>query len=303
MIGIALKQITGDARAEIDAVLRTIRATPWPDDITAARILMDKEGPPVAGDVTVKPIDIEGCHGQILVPPKWQEGRAMLFLHGGGYVYGSLKSHEGMAAELARVTRGKVFQLDYRLAPEHPFPAALEDACAAYQWLRRSGYATSTISMVGDSAGGGLVIAALLALREQGEPLPGTAVCISPWVDLEATGESFTSRQPLDPMIDRKLVNFLAAIYANGADLRNPLISPIHADLRGLPRLLVQVGEREVLFSEAQMLTRRARDAGIDVTLEEWPDMIHVWHLYFPRLTAGRAAIARIGAFVREGVE
>lgn len=287
-------------RSEINAVLAAIRATPWPDDIVAARILMDEEGPPVADDIAVEPIEIAKCRGQVLVPPHLHDARVMLFLHGGGYVYGSLKSHAGMAAELARAGCCKVFQLDYRLAPEYPFPAGLEDACAAYKWLRRAGYATQNISIVGDSAGGGLAIATLLALREEGDPLPGAAVCISPWVDLEATGESFTSRQLLDPVIDRELVSFLAGIYANGTDLRNPFISPIHADLRGLPRMLVQVGEREVLFSEAQMLARRAHGAGVDVTFEEWPDMVHVWHLYFPRLTAGRAAIARVGAFVME---
>jgi acetyl esterase/lipase len=284
--------------AEIEAVLAEIEATPWPDDIAEARRLMDEMAPPLAGDIMAEPVALAGCRGQILIPPDCEKDRAILFLHGGGYVYGSLKSHAGMAGELARAARGKVYQLDYRLAPEHPFPAALQDACAAYGWLRQTGYAAAGIAIVGDSAGGGLVMSTLLALRGRSEELPDAAVCISPWVDLEATGASFSTRRQLDPMIDRRLVGLLAGIYANGADLRDPLISPIHADLRGLPRLLIQVGEREVLFSEAETLARHARLADIDVTFEEWSDMVHVWHLFFPRLSDGRAAIARAGAFI-----
>ena len=297
---VTIEPVDSVAHPEIEAVLVEIAANPWPDDIAEARLLMDRMAPPVASDIVAEQVALAGCRGQILIPPDYEEARATLFLHGGGYVYGSLRSHAGMAAELARATRGKTYQLDYRLAPEHPFPAALEDACAAYGWLRDAGHAAADIAVVGDSAGGGLVMATLLALRDRGAELPGAAVCLSPWVDLEATGESFTTRQRLDPMVDRRLVGILAGIYANGADLRNPLISPIHADLRGLPRLLIQVGEREVLFSEAEMLARRARRAGVDVTFEEWPDMVHVWHLFFPQLNEGRAAIARVGAFIAQ---
>ncbi len=284
----------------IDAVVADILATPWPEDIAEARAFYDRDGPRIAADIDVAPLEIAGCRAQGLVPPAVDEGFATLFLHGGGYVYGSLESHGGMAAELARAARCTVYQLDYRLAPEHPYPAALEDACAAYRWLRQKGYGADAIALAGDSAGGGLVMATLLALRDAGDALPAAAVCISPWVDLTGTGESWQSRQALDPMIDKPLVDKLARLYAGGASLTDPLISPIHGDFTGLPPLLIQVGEREVLFSEAETLAARAGAAGVAVAFEEWPGMIHVWHLYHPRLKEGRDAIDRVGAFIIE---
>ncbi|MBY0589278.1 alpha/beta hydrolase [bacterium] len=284
---------------EIEAVLCDIASHPWPTDIVEARTLYDKMGPPIAPDITTRPIEVGSVPGQILTPPCVHPGRCVLFLHGGGYTYGSLFSHGGMAAEIARAAASETLQLDYRLAPEHPFPAALEDACAAYKWILGRGIDPKGVVLVGDSAGGGLVVATLVALKEAGQPMPGAAVCISPWVDLEATGESYRTRQALDPMIDRELATFLAGIYLHGADPKMPTASPIHADLHELPPLLIQVGEREVLYSEAETLAQRARDAGVDVTFEEWPGMIHVWHLYYPILSAGRNAITRIGDFVR----
>jgi len=288
------------ARREMVAVLTDIEANPWPEDIAEARVLFDRLGPRVASDICVEEVDIGGVPARVLTPPDCDPGRIFLFLHGGGYVYGSFESHGGLVAELARHARCRALQLHYRLAPEQPYPAALEDACAAYRWLLDGGHDPGNIAFVGDSAGGGLVIGTLVRLRGQGFRLPSAAVCISPWVDLEPRGESYDSRQHLDPMIDRKMVGVIADLYLNGADRRLPDISPVYADLTGLPRLLIQVGEREVLFSEAELLAERARAAGVDVTFEEWPGMVHVWHLYYPMLAAGRDAIARIGSFLIE---
>jgi acetyl esterase/lipase len=286
------------ARRELDDVLAEIASEPWPAGVAEARLLYDASGPPIAQDIRVERFAIATIPAQRLTPPVADADRAVLFLHGGGYVYGSLVSHGGMAAEIARHSRCAAFQLQYRLAPEHPFPAAIEDACAAYEWLLLAGFDPENIALVGDSAGGGLVMATLLTLKAQGRPLPGAAVCVSPWVDLQATGESYDERQALDPMIDRPLVDFLAGLYLNGHDPRAPVASPIHADLRGMPPLLIQVGEREVLFSEAARLYENAIASGVDATFEEWPEMVHVWHLYYPKLTAGQEAISRIGAFV-----
>ncbi|HEX6096114.1 MAG TPA: alpha/beta hydrolase fold domain-containing protein [Thermoanaerobaculia bacterium] len=287
------------ARRELEAVLAEIAATPWPDDIYEARVLYDADGPTVAADIAAELVEIAGNPARILTPPVCDDDRAILFLHGGGYVYGSLQSHGGMAAEIARDARCIALQLHYRRAPEHPFPAAIEDACAAYEWLLER-YAPERIAFVGDSAGGGLVMATLAMLQSRARPMPGAAVVISPWVDLEATGQSYTDRQAKDPMIDRPLAQKLAGLYTNGHDLRSPFVSPIHADLRGMPPLLIQAGEREVLFSEALSLHEKALAAGVDSTFEEWPEMVHVWHLYYPRLSAGREAIARVGAFIHE---
>lgn len=288
------------ARRELEAVLEEIASTPWPTDVAEARALYDASGPAVAEDIKAEQVSVAGVPAQVLTPPDADAHRALLFLHGGGYVYGSLASHGGMAAEVARYAKCKALQLQYRLAPEHPFPAAIEDACAAYEALLLEGHRPEHVAFVGDSAGGGLVVAALVALKTRGAELPGAAVCISPWVDLEATGESYSERQALDPMIDRELVDFLAGLYLNGRDPKTPLASPIHADLGGLPPLLIQVGEREVLYSEAARLCEKARASGVEATFEEWPRMFHVWHLYFPVLAAGREAIARAGAFVRD---
>jgi epsilon-lactone hydrolase len=286
------------ARRELAAVLADIDAHPWPTEIPAARVLYDEMGPPVAADIKSELFEIAGMPAQLLVPPRHDADRALLFLHGGGYVYGSLKSHAGMVAEIARSSGCQALSIQYRLAPEHPFPAALDDACAGYEWLLRRGFKPEKLAIVGDSAGGGLVMSTLVTLRDKSRPLPGAAVCISPWVDLEATGESWRTRQALDPMLDRPLVDQLSALYLAGHKRPHPVVSTIHADLHGLPPMLIQVGEREVLFSEGELLAKKASAAGVDVTFEEWAQMVHVWHLYYPMLGAGREAIARVGAFL-----
>lgn len=287
------------AQRELEAVLQDIAATPWPEEISGARALYDVQGPTVAPDIAVEAIDIDGIPGRLFTPPDADPRRRVLFLHGGGYVYGSFLSHGGLTAEIARHSGCSALQIQYRLAPEHPYPAAIEDACAAYEWLLRHGSDPRRIAFAGDSAGGGLVMATLVTLRNLGRPLPGAAVCISPWIDLEANGQSYVDRQTLDPMINRALAVWLAAHYLNGADPKAHSASPIHADLTGMPPLLIQIGEREVLFSEAAQLYENALASGVAATFEEWPQMVHVWHLYFPTLRAGREAIERVGSFVR----
>lgn len=286
--------------AEMEALLAYLEARPWPDGVPEARAHYDALGTPIAPDIGIEPVRIDGVDAQVLTPPDCDADRALLYLHGGGYVFGSLKSHAGMVAEVARAARCRVLQLDYRRAPEHPFPAAVEDAIAAYQWLLRRGFSPERITIAGDSAGGGLVLAMLVACRVRSLPLSGAAVCLSPWVDLEATGESYRTREHVDPLVQRKVVNQVIRLYLNGQDPRAPTASPLHADLTGFPPLLVQVGEREILFSDSEAIAKKARAQGVDVTFEEWPGMVHVWHLHFPRLSSGREAIERIGRFVIE---
>lgn len=285
-------------RAELAAVLAYLDARPWPDAIAAARAHYDALGDPIASDIQIEAIALGPARGQLLIPPDCEPGRALLYLHGGGYVFGSLVSHGGLAGELARAARCVVLQLDYRRAPEHPFPAAVDDAVTAYRWLLER-FAADQLAVAGDSAGGGLVLCALVHARSQGLALPGAAVCLSPWVDLEATGESYQSRAHLDPLVQRKVVDEVIQHYLAGQDPRAPTASPIHADLTGFPPLLIQVGEREILYSDAAALAAKARALALDVTFEEWPDMVHVWHLHYPRLATAREAIARIGSFVR----
>jgi acetyl esterase/lipase len=190
--------------------------------------------------------------------------------------------------------------LGYRLAPEHPFPAAVEDAVAGYHYLLGRGLKPDRIAIAGDSAGGGLVVAALVAIRDAGLPQPGCGWCISPLVDMEASGETMTSRSAADPMVQKAGILDMARLYLNGADPRSPLASPIHADLRGLGPLLIQVGAAETLLDDALALAKAAGAADVYVDLQIWPEMVHVWHLFHPELKAGGRAIDSGGAFVWE---
>lgn len=223
----------------------------------------------------------------------------VLYLHGGGYVIGSLVTHRGLVANVARATGGKVLAIDYRLAPEHPFPAAVEDAVTAYRWMLENDYDSSSIVIAGDSAGGGLAVATLLKLKQEGLPLPAAGVCLSPWVDMEAVGESMDSRASLDPMVQREGLLDMAGAYLAGANPQDPLAAPIFGDLGGLPPLLVQVGTAETLLDDARRLANRAISCGVDVEYQEWPDMIHVFQHFAAMLSDGLRAIERIGAFVR----
>lgn len=203
----------------------------------------------------------------------------ILYLHGGAYALGSINTHREFVSRLASVTKASCLALDYRLAPEHHYPAALEDGLAAYRWLQSHGYDPSRIILAGDSAGGGLALAMLLALRDAGESLAAGAICISPWTDLAATGASIQSKAKVDPILDPKSLARFARYYAGDRDLSDPLISPHYADLRGLPPLLIQVGTDEILLDDARRFARRAEAAGVTVTLEVWQDMFHVFQL------------------------
>lgn len=225
----------------------------------------------------------------------------LLYLHGGGYVFGSTATHGRLIDRLAFAGRMRALAIDYRLAPEHAFPAALEDSLAAYRWLLDQGVAPSHIAVAGDSAGGGLAVATMVAARDQGLPLPGRAALLSPWVDLAASSSSTRDRQPYD-IGSRELLLRFAAAYLGGREPRHPLVSPLYANLDKLPPLLILAGGVELLRDEIHGLAERARAAGVEVTLEVWDDMFHVWPAFTPIIPEGQRAIERIGAFLR-GVE
>ncbi|UCG62171.1 MAG: alpha/beta hydrolase [Candidatus Zixiibacteriota bacterium] len=227
---------------------------------------------------------------------------AVLYLHGGAYSIGSLNTHRDIAARVSRASKVKTLLIDYSLAPEHAHPAAVEDVAEAYRWLLKNGFSPQNIVIAGDSAGGGLAIAALVSMRDAGERLPAAAVCLSPWTDLAGTGESITSLAHGDPFLTPEWLQFMANNYAADDDLRSPLISPIFADLHGLPPILIQVGSDEILLSDSTRLADRAREADVDVRLEVWEGMWHVWHFFGGLMPEAKRAINDIGIFIHEHV-
>jgi phosphinothricin tripeptide acetyl hydrolase len=252
----------------------------------------------VPPDTTVTTVAVPGA-AEWIEPAGARADAAILYLHGGGYVLGSPRSHRHLAAAIGRAARARVLLADYRLAPEHRFPAAVEDAVTAYRWLLDRGHAPGRTALAGDSAGGGLVVATLLALRDRGLALPAAGVAISPWVDLTGRGVSYRDKAASDPIVARDRVMEMAQAYLGPADPHTPLASPLFADLTGLPPLLIQVGSEEVLLDDAVGLAERAKAAGVAATLEVWPEMIHVWHWFLPWLDEAEAAVATIGAFVQ----
>jgi acetyl esterase/lipase len=250
--------------------------------------------------VTRTPVSANGVDGEWLDAPGARRDRAVLYLHGGGYVLGSVNSHRDMIARLSAASGARALGLNYRLAPENPFPAAVDDAVAGYRFLLEQGITPARIAIAGDSAGGGLATATLVALKERGLPRPAAGILLSPWVDLEGVGESMNGGVADDPMVSKDLVGVMGPAYLAGADVRTPLAAPLYADLRGLPPLYIQVGRREVLLDDALRLAQNAQRARVEVTLEVWPGMIHVWQIFASELSEAREAIERIGEYLRK---
>jgi acetyl esterase/lipase len=254
---------------------------------------------PPAADVETSPVTANGVPAEWVAAPDADDDRVVLYLHGGAYVIGSINTHRDLAGRISRASGARVLNVDYRLAPEHPHPAAVDDATAAYRWLLEQDHASGDLAVAGDSAGGGLTVATLVALRDGGQPMPAAGVCLSPWVDLEGTGESMTTCAHLDPMVQKEHLVRMAKLYLGGHDPRTPLAAPLYADLSGLPPLLIQVGTAETLLDDSQRIAERARNAGVDVTLDVWDDMIHVFQAFAPILPEGQQAIERIGEYLR----
>lgn len=240
----------------------------------------------------------EGVPIEWIIPLNASSQSVILYLHGGGWTLGWSTLERRMVAHICQAAASRALAVDYRLAPEHPFPAALEDCLTIYHWLLKNGTSPQNIVIAGDSAGANLTLATLMSLRDAGDPLPAAAVCVSPMTDLAGTGESFRVKQ--DPALTVKFALTLARHYAGDQDLRLPLLSPHYGNLRGLPPLLIHVGGDEILLSDATRLADNARAAEADVNLVIWPRMWHVWHLFVPDLPEARQAVNAIGAFIRE---
>ena len=289
---------------QLDTVIQMIRAWRERESTTVEQMRTNVEVTmaefQAPEDVKWEPVDAGGVPAEWIVAPGAAADRVLMYLHGGGYVVCSLTTHRGMVSRISRAADVKALGLDYCLAPENPFPAAVDDSVASYRWLMSSGVDPSRVVIGGDSAGGGLAVATLVALRDAGDPMPAAGVCLSPWVDLEGIGESMTTKADVDPMVLRQGLQSMAKMYIGNEDPRTPLAAPLYADLHGLPPLLIQVGTSETLLDDSTRLAERAKAAGVDVTLEIFDDMIHVWQMFAPILPEGQRAIGRIGEFIRQ---
>lgn len=290
----------------LDALKKRQRADvgATPTTVEDARANFAPAGPiyPIPSDVLVSEVSADGVTAHWLDAPGSDPQRVLVFLHGGGFQFGSLRSDGELAARLGRASGMRVLFVEYRLAPEHPFPAAIDDVLAAWRWLRTDQQLSAgSLAIAGDSAGGGLAVALLVATRDAGEALPAAAVLMSPTVDLTSSGDSMVDRVAQDPISTPALLRQLASDYLAGADPRSPLASPLFASLSGFPPLLVQVGTADLLLSDAQRLAKAAADAGVDVRLEVGEGLPHVYQLMLGTSEAADAT-ERIGNFLRQHI-
>lgn len=249
--------------------------------------------------VAVEATSVNGLYAEWLRPKRAREGKVLLYLHGGAYLVGSCRTHRQLVSHIARAAGINAIVPEYRLAPEHPFPAAIDDAVGVYRWLLANGYGPGDIFIAGDSAGGGLTVATLLSLRHAGIPMPAAAVLISPFLDVTGSGESARTRADKDPWFDVKDMVVVAENYCGaGVDLRNPLVSPVFANVAGLPPTYIQVGNDEILLSDSTRFADKMRAEGREVEIEIWPDMWHVFQLFIGKMPESRRAVRQIGAYL-----
>jgi epsilon-lactone hydrolase len=290
------------ARSEIGTIRALLTSRPRPVGWDERRQRLDDVGAvwPIAADVELTAVDAGGVPAEWSSVPGSDRSRVILFFHGGGYCSGSIRSHRRMVSEAGRAAAARTLAVGYRLAPEHPFPAALDDAVSAWRYLRTQGIAAAHIAVGGDSAGGGLTVALINKLREDGDEPPGCAWLVSPWTDLTMSGATLVSKDSVDPLIHKSYLEELAGAYVPaGMDRKDPRISPLYARLGGFPPTLIQVGSAETLLSDATRFAEALGAANVAVALEIWPQMIHAWHLWNAHLKAGRRALASTGAFIK----
>jgi epsilon-lactone hydrolase len=292
------------ASEQLQTIIAMLRAAPFTEAPTIEQMRAGMDAfvgalaPPEG--TRLDPVDAGGVPAEWTAAPGAGDEPVIFYLHGGGYCLGSIATHRSLCGNLSAATGGRVLSVDYRLAPEHPHPAAVDDAVAAYRWLLDQGVSPAKIVIAGDSAGGGLTLAALIALRDQGIALPAAGVPISPWTDIEGTGESMTTRADVDPMVNREGLKIMSDAYVAGGDTRAPLVSPLYADPTGLPPILIHVGDSETLLDDSLRFAERAKAAGVDITVKVWPEMIHVFHAFAPLLPEATTAIGEIADFVKK---
>ena len=292
-------------QSEIDIVRALLSAKPRPVGWEERRRRIDEVGSvwPVADDVKLEPVDLGGIKGEWSIVPCADASRLLIYFHGGGYCSGSIVSHRRLVTEAGRAAGLRTLAPAYRLAPDHPFPAARDDALTVWRRLRRDGYPANRIAVGGDSAGANLALAFSLELKRMGEDLPSALWLLSPWVDLTMSGATLTSKSAVDPLIQKEYLEGLADAYVPAdMDRKDPRLSPLYADLKGLPPTLIQIGSAETLLDDAVRFAAAAGEADVAATLEIWPHMIHAWPLWNARLEPGRRALAHAGAFLKENL-
>lgn len=284
-------------------LLRRYRRARLPIDAVRRRLQrLNRIAPRPPRSVEITAVSVAGMSGERIVGPMSRPDRHLLYLHGGGYTYGSPSLYRDFTWRLAAACRATVLCIDYRLAPEHPFPAALDDSVAAYRWLLAEGADPRHIAVAGDSAGGGLVLANLMRLRDEGAPLPAAAALISPWTDLALTGESLRRGAPKDPIVSFAAAAHNARLYLAATDPRYPYASPLYGNPAGLPPTLILVGSDELILDDAVRMAERMRAAGCETELDVVPGMFHGWHMFARLIPEARHSIARIGTFVGERI-
>jgi epsilon-lactone hydrolase len=289
----------------IESVIARVKAVygSWRRDTSVAQMRADWDHLfSATGDASVESVECAGVPCQWIAAPGARVDKVIMYLHGGGFQVGSLASHRELMAELSAAAGARVLGVAYRLAPEHRYPAALEDTLAVWDWLRAHGFRARDIALAGDSAGAGLALSALLALQDKGHDLPAAALLMSAWTDLTASGDSYETRAAADPIHQRPMILAMARNYlGKTGDANDPLVSPLMASpaqLRGLPPMLLQVGDRETVLSDSEAFARKAREAGTDARCESWPGMIHVFQQFPAELHEARQAIASAGQFL-----
>jgi acetyl esterase/lipase len=290
------------SQQEIDAIRTLLTSKPRPVGWSERRQRIDEVGStwPVADDVRLEEVDLNGVPGEWSIVPGSDAARVLMFFHGGGYCSGSIVSHRRMVTEAGRAARMRTLAVAYRLAPEHPYPAAHEDAMTAWRFLRDQEIPARNIVVGGDSAGGNLTITLINRLRSTGEEQPACAWLASPWTDLTMSGASLATKDAVDPLIHKAYLEELASAYAPASvDRKDPLISPLFTDLHGFPPTLIQVGSEETLLDDAVRFARAAGSAEVNVTLQIWPHMIHAWPMWNAKLEDGRQALSQVGQFIR----
>ncbi|HAN08457.1 MAG TPA: alpha/beta hydrolase [Acidimicrobiaceae bacterium] len=275
-----------------------VASKPIPTEIKANRAFLDAGARPLVKGVKGTLINASGVTAEMQIPEGAASDAVILYFHGGGYVGGSIASHRNLTGNLALASKCQLLSVEYRLAPENPHPAAVEDALNSYKWLLSEGYDPKKIAISGDSAGGGLAIAVQLKIRDEGLPLPVASAPISPWIDMGLSGDTMSSRQSRDPLIRLDLIREFKSQFLGPINNSNdPYASPLQADLSGLPPMLIHVGDDEMLLSDSERLAEKASAAGVSVTLEIWPEMIHVWHTFVGLFPEAQDGINRIAEF------